>query len=877
MGGAADTPMMRQFLRIKASVPDAILLYRMGDFYEVFFDDAVQAAEILELTLTSRNKNDPEPIPMAGIPYHALETYLPRLVQAGRKVAIAEQRAPAPGQKTKLMERHIVRVVTPGVPWDSDGLDAREACYLAAIHMRGSHAPIGLAFLDTTTGDLRLTTVEDLGTACDELVRMEARELVAPPSVLDDPRIQALQIAGSTVDDAWFDAAAAVQTLCQTLDVSDLFGFGASPDDACVPAGGAVISYARQTARIGLEHVRRLRVYTVGGQMVLDDATRRNLELLRPMRGTNRKGTLLWLLDRTRTPMGGRMLREWLLRPLTDQKPLTERHNAVESLLDPLVRAPLRDGLRAVADLERLASKVALETANARDLVALSTSLRALPDVATVLADIDALRHRIPRDTVGDVADEIGHWIVDDPPTATTEGGLIRAGVHTELDELVSLSKEGKGAMARMEGREREKTGISSLKIKHNRVFGYFLEVTHTNAHLVPDDWIRKQTLTNCERYITAELKEFEEKVLGADERRRQLEYALFRDLRARVSDHVERIQACARAVAWLDVVATFAELAQDRRYSRPELVADPTVLEITGGRHPVVEAMDLESPFVPNDLQLTDDERLVILTGPNMAGKSTVMRQVALIALMAQIGSFVPAELARIGICDRIFVRVGASDDLARGRSTFMVEMAETAHILNHATDGSLILLDEIGRGTSTYDGLAIAWAVAEAVADTVQARTIFATHYHELVSLAQDRTTVANRHVAVSEHGERIIFLHALREGGASRSYGIQCARIAGMPRGVIRRAKALLTELERRPKYGPPTRQLSLFERPAPAEPPAEPSPAPTTDDRIRIALAAMNPDDMTPRQAHQALYELREKLAENATTATNGPST
>ncbi len=646
--------------------------------------------------------------------------------------------------------------------------------------------------------------------------------------------------------------------------MSDLFGFGASPDDACVPAGGAVISYARQTARIGLEHVRRLHVYVVGGQMVLDDATRRNLELLRPMRGAGRKGTLLWLLDRTRTPMGGRMLREWLLRPLTHPKPLTERHNAVEALLDPLVRAPLRDGLKAVADLERLASKVALETANARDLVALCTSLQALPDVAASLASTEALRHRVPRDTVGDVAVEIEHWITDEPPTATTEGGIIRGGVHPELDELVTLSREGKGAMAQMEGRERENTGISSLKIKHNRVFGYFLEVTHANAHLVPDDWIRKQTLTNCERYITAELKEFEEKVLGADERRKQLEYALFRDLRARVAEHVERIQACARAVAWLDVIATFADLAEDRRYSRPTLSKDPSVLEVEGGRHPVVEAMDLESPFVPNDLRLSDGERLVILTGPNMAGKSTVMRQVALIALMAQIGSFVPADHARIGMCDRIFVRVGASDDLARGRSTFMVEMAETAHILNHATDSSLILLDEIGRGTSTYDGLAIAWAVAEAVADTVKARTIFATHYHELVSLAQDRPSVANRHVAVSEHGERIIFLHALREGGASRSYGIQCARIAGMPRGVIRRSKELLTELERRPKYGPPTRQLSLFEASPPPDPTQSPPRMEPVTDGLAEALAAFDPDDMTPRQAHEALYALHELL-------------
>ena len=858
MGGAADTPMMRQFLRIKADAQDALLLYRMGDFYEMFFDDARVAAEVLELTLTSRNKNDPDPIPMAGVPYHALETYLRRLVSAGHKVAIAEQKEPAGGGKRpKLMERHIVRVVTPGVPWDPDALEARQSCFLAAICARSARDAVGLAFLDVTTGDLRITEVADMAAARAELERMEARELVAIDRTLGHPVLAGLAAAPSVVDEAWFDAAAAFQTLCQQLKVVDLLGFGVSGHGPGVAAGGAVLSYARQTARIGLDHVRRLEAYTVGGHMVLDEATRRNLELLRPIRGTGRKGTLLGLLDRTRTPMGGRMLREWIVRPLTHRPTLAERHDAVDALLDPHLRGPLRDALVSVADLERLASKVAQETANARDLVALATSLRALPGVARLIRDEPALTARVPEDTVDDAASDIHFWLVDEPPSATTEGGIIRAGVHPELDELVTLSREGKGAMARMESRERQRTGISSLRVKHNRVFGYFLEVTQANLHLVPDNWIRKQTLSNCERYITAELKEFEERVLGADERRKQLEYQLFRDLRARVSEHVQRIQTCARAVAWLDVVGTFAELAEDRRYVRPELVDDPDVLDIRGGRHPVVEAMDLETPFVPNDLVLDPGAHLVILTGPNMAGKSTVMRQAALIALLAQIGAFVPADSARLGVCDRLFVRVGASDDLARGRSTFMVEMSETAHILNGATRSSLVLLDEIGRGTSTYDGLAIAWAVAEAVADRVGARTIFATHYHELVSLSQERTTVTNRHVAVSEHGDRIIFLHALRQGGASRSYGIQCARIAGMPQPVVERAQELLAELEKRPRYGPPTRQMSLFGAPAPAPKPAENSP-------IIDILDEAEPDDMTPRQAHALLYKLK-KLA------------
>lgn len=858
MGGAADTPMMRQYLAIKAEVPDAVLLYRMGDFYEVFFDDARKAAEVLELTLTSRNKKDPDPIPMAGVPYHALETYLSRLVEAGLKVAIAEQKEPPAGQKRpKLMAREIVRVVTPGVPWDADGLDARETCFLAAVCVERTRDPVGIAFLDVTTGDLRITEVPDILAARDELARMEARELVAAPRVLEDPRLDGLDCMRSPVDDSWFDRAAAHSQLCGQLGVADLLGLGAEGLGPAISAGGAVLSYARHTAKVGLAHVRSLKPYTVGGQMVLDDATRRNLELLRPMRGTGRKGTLVGLLDRTRTPMGSRLLREWILRPLTHLPTIAARHHAVEALLDAEPRRVLRDGLREVADLERLAGKVAQSTANARELVALAASLRVLPDIATALQPLPALADRIPQDTVPDAVTDILHWLVDEPPTATTEGGLVRSGVHSELDEVVALSRAGKGAMAQMESRERERTGISSLRVKHNKVFGYFLEVTQANIHKVPDDWIRKQTLSNCERYITEELKEFEEKVLGADERRKQLEYELFRQLRERIAAHVPRIQRCARAIAWLDVVSTFAALAEDRRYVRPLLHDNAAVLSIQGGRHPVVEAMDLETPFVPNDLVLQDGHRLIILTGPNMSGKSTVMRQVALIALLAQIGCFVPADAAELGVCDRIFVRVGASDDLARGRSTFMVEMSETAHILNHATGQSLVLLDEIGRGTSTYDGLAIAWAVAEALADRIGARAIFATHYHELVSLADDHNTVANRHVAVSESGDRILFLHALRPGGASRSYGIQCARLAGMPLLVVDRAKHLLAELEKRPRYGPPTRQLSLFQ-------PRAPQPAPVaedTPDPVLLALDKLDPDELSPRAALQVLYDLK----------------
>lgn len=853
MAGAADTPMMRQYLEIKAQVPDAVLMYRMGDFYELFFDDARVAAEVLQLTLTSRNKNDPDPIPMAGIPYHALDGYLKQLVGAGHKVAVAEQKLPPKDAKVKLMQRELVRVVTPGLPWDSDGLEARESCWVAAV---SGVSPVGIALLDVSTGELRVTEVGDLDAAAAELMRVEPRELVLEDAAAESAAITAATrgVSRTVADDAWFDRIAGDRTLCDLLQTRDLRGFGARGLGAAIGAAGALVTYARETARVGLEHVRRLVVYQTEGHMVIDEATRRNLELLRPLRGTNRKGTLVHLLDQCRTPMGGRLLREWLARPLVDVARIQERQDAVESLLDGRRREAVREHLRLVADLERLSAKAAQGTANARDLVALAGSLQALPGVVDALAGERAFQGWLPDDLVLDVAADITRWLVEEPPASLTEGGLVRPGVHDDLDELVAISREGKGAIARMEASLRAETGIErGLKVKHNKVFGYFIEVTLANLERVPEVWHRKQTLTNCERFITPELKEFEEKVLGADERRKELEYALFRDLRERVGAAVDRLQAVAGAISRIDVVGAFAEVAVDRRYCRPSL--DRTSdLDIVAGRHPVVESMPLDDRFVPNDLHLDDDRRLVILTGPNMAGKSTVMRQVALIALMAQIGSFVPAESARIGVCDRIFVRVGASDDLARGQSTFMVEMSETAAILNQATSRSLILLDEIGRGTSTYDGLSIAWAVAEAVHDAVGARAIFATHYHELVSLSEERPRVANLHVAVSEWGERIIFLRTLREGGASKSYGIQCARLAGMPDAVVERARSLLVELERRPRYGPPTRQLSLF---AAAPPAPEPEPNPALD-----ALTALDPDELTPRQALEALYRLKE---------------
>jgi len=871
MSGPADTPMMRQYLELKASVPDALLFYRMGDFYELFFDDALRGAALMELTLTSRNKNDPEPIPMCGVPHHALDEYLGRVTEAGIKVAIAEQTedpvaARAAGKS--LVDRKLVRVVTPGLPLSPDDVEARESCWLASVAGKG---PVGLAFLDVSTGDLRVSELPDASAALAELARMEPREILVDPALADE-------IPGrpgtmrSVLEASWFDRVAGLRTLTGLLGVADLYGYGGAGLGPALGAAGALILYARDVSLADLGHVRALRVTQPGGHLVLDESTRRNLELLRPLSGTGRKGTLLGLLDRTATAMGGRLLREWIAWPLTDIAQIRARLDAVEALLPTTLRRELVTALKTIADLERLASKIALGTANARELCALATSLEALPAIDARLAAVAALGPGRPPDLLAEVAADVRTWIVEDPPAKLDDGGYIRRGAHAELDEVVDLAMEGKGAIAAMEAREQKATGINSLKIRHNRNFGYYIEVTSANLERVPDRWFRKQTLTNAERFTTPELKDFEEKVLGADERRKALEYALFCDLRGRVADAVERLQRAARAVAWLDVVASLAEVAVALRYARPEVDASPD-LEIVAGRHPVVEAMGSEERFVPNDVVFRDDRRLIMLTGPNMAGKSTVMRQVALIALMAQMGSFVPAERARVGLCDRVFVRVGASDDLAGGRSTFMVEMSETALILNQATSRSLVLLDEIGRGTSTYDGLAIAWAVAEAVHDRNRCRALFATHYHELIALAEELPRACNQHIAVSEWGEQVVFLRTLKEGGASRSYGIQCARLAGLPDPVVERARTLLLELERRPRASGPAKQLSLFGtretprvEPEPTHPPA-PDPqkqleAWRKNDPLRQQIEALALDDLTPRQALETLYKIRE---------------
>lgn len=855
MSGGRDTPMFRQYLSLREQVPDAILFFRMGDFYELFFDDAKVASEILELTLTSRNKGAPDPIPMAGVPHHAARGYIQTLVERGHKVAIADQ-VEDPKLAKGLVKRDIVRVVSPGVALDPESGAPREACWLVGVLDQPAW---GLALLDVTTGDLRVTEPSTKAQVLEELGRIAPREAVMPESLNEDTELaEALRgVHLNPVHDSRFDVGAARQELSRRLSVRDLSGFGAQDMGPSLAAAVAVLDYASSNLRGELPHLRHLRPYSVSGFMVLDAATRRNLELFRPLMGTGKGGTLLGLLDRSATAMGGRMLREWLSYPLLDRARIEARLDAVEQLMqDRGAHEALVSALKEVSDIERLSSKLAQRSANARDLVRLGRSLRALPQVQAAIDGKGALQHLIPPDPAADIADRITQSLVDDPPIALTEGGLYKGGVDAELDELIHLAREGKSIIAAMEARERKSTGVGSLKVRYNKVFGYFIEVSKANLHRVPEHYLRKQTLTNAERYITPELKELEEKVLGADERRKGLEHARFVALREELSAAVPRLQSIARCVAELDVFGALAEVAGQGGYTRPQIDASRS-LKIEAGRHPVVERMSLDEAFVPNDLRLEPSGRQILLvTGPNMSGKSTIMRQTALIALMAQIGSFVPADRAQIGICDRIFTRVGASDDLATGRSTFMVEMSETANILHHATERSLVLLDEIGRGTSTYDGLAIAWAVAEALHDRVGARTLFATHYHELLELAQTRPNVHNVSVAVSEWGGRIIFLRRLREGGTSRSYGIQCARLAGMPQPVVERAKTLLVELEKHQSANPGP-QLALFGTPKTA--PAAPQPK---ADPVGEAIAALDPDQLSPREALDALYRLKE---------------
>ena len=853
-----QTPMMKQFIGVKKKVPDALLLFRMGDFYELFLQDALTAARVLEINVTSRNKKDKEPVPMAGIPFHALEAYLPRLVSAGFKVAIAEQEGdPKSG---KMLERVLTRVVTPGVPWDTDGVEAKESCWLVAVCGIG---PVGVASLDVSTGEFQVTQLNTITQAIAEIQRLGAKELILSQKFAAQEEVNPyLDIYPHSIEDnSFFDLRHAKTILCNQLKVATLSGFGIDKMHYSVSAAGALLCYVRDVTLNDLSHINRIQKYNIASQMVLDEATKTNLEILQPIRGTNRKGTLLHLLDKTATAMGGRLLRKWLAAPLVDIVRIRRRQDAVQTLLDEELRTTIQEYLRQVYDLERLSTKLGQQKISPRELLSLARSVDTLPSIFALLQDKPAFQGFIPQNIPVEWAHKIIDTFVEDPPSVSSEGGIIRTGINTDLDQYKLLSTQAKTAIAAMEEAQRKATDIQSLKIKYNRVFGYFFEVTSANKDKVPEKWIRKQTLSNSERFITPELKEFEEKILSSGEKAKALEQALFFEIRDESFKKIVLFQDLAQRIAYIDVFASLAEVAVFNRYCRPEV--DVSIdIQIKAGRHPVIETMDMDEPFVPNDIFMDANNRQILLTGPNMSGKSTIMRQVALIVLMTQIGSFVPANSAKIGLMDTLFVRVGASDDLAQGRSTFMVEMSETAFILNQATERSLLMLDEIGRGTSTYDGMSIAWAVCEAIHDKIKARCIFATHYHELTELSTRCASLRNMHVAISDGSDGIRFLRTLQEGSVGKSYGIQCARLAGMPRSVIRRASGLLEELEKKAalKATKDQNQLSLFHQPRTVEVEV----VPEKYQKIMASLKTTNLNECTPIQALNLLFELQKKL-------------
>ncbi|MEO8619578.1 MAG: DNA mismatch repair protein MutS [bacterium] len=802
MSGAVATPLMQQYREIKARHQSAILFFRMGDFYEMFYEDAETASRVLGLTLTSRNNGGAAEVPLAGVPVKAGPEYLRRLVSHGYRVAICEQ-VEDPKLAKGIVRREVVETISPGVAFADELLDGSRNNFVVAVGTPLG-GMIGLAAADVSTGEFRLTVsvLAEIDTA---LARFAPRELLIPRGASALPRTATLDGVLVTEREPWeFDEPMARDDLARQFDVRGLDGLGLEAEDGlAISAAGALLRYLKEMQPAGVPQLARPTVERAGGVMPLDEMTRRNLELVESLRGTDTSGTLLAVLDRTMTPMGTRLLRQWLLAPLIDRARIDLRLDAVSALVsDASARDALRAALDGVRDVERLGSKAAAGRATPREMSALGVSLARLPDVEAASARLDGAGVIAPLmaqwDACAEMAAAVRATLVERPPLQLGDDATIAAGVDVELDELRALRDGGKDAIAAIQTEERARTGIPSLKVGFNRVFGYFIEVTNANRDSVPADYQRRQTLTGAERFVTAALKEYEEKVLTAAERIEVRERALFEALRSAVGREVSRIQCAARIVAELDVLAALADVAAREGYTRPTLT-DGFDLDISAGRHPVVERMMPRDKFIPNDVQLMENARLVILTGPNMAGKSTILRQVGLIVLMAQTGSFVPATSATIGVCDRVFTRVGASDNLVRGQSTFMVEMAETSAILHTATARSLVLLDEIGRGTSTYDGVSIAWAVSEHLHDRVGCKTIFATHYHELVQLADELVAVRNYNVGVREVGDQILFLHRLQPGGADRSYGIEVGRLAGLPAAVIARARTVLALLE------------------------------------------------------------------------------
>ncbi|HRZ87645.1 MAG TPA: DNA mismatch repair protein MutS [bacterium] len=864
------TPMMRQYRTIKETLPDTVLLFRLGDFYEMFFEDAKKASAILNIALTARESGKGNKVPMCGVPYHAAEGYIARLIKSGNKVAVCDQ-TEDPKLAKGIVRRGVTRIITPGTVLDSALLSDKAHNYLAAIDSAGGR--YGLSYIDISTGEFRSTQAADERELVSEIIRVRPAEIVAPLKIpADSALIQRIKAAANPlvnfIDDWQFDPDPCATALKGQFKVASLDGFGLRGQTLSVTTAGALIAYLKNNLYESLGHLRPVHLYSISGYMVLDAVSQRNLELVSTIRDGAREGTLLGVLDRTVTPMGGRTIKDWIASPLVDIPKIRERLDCVEAFVDSKdVMHRVRESLHDIRDIERIVGRLNCGAGNPRDLIALKTSLKAVPSVRAALGEIASPLIRALAEDCEDMADIVSlieRAIRDDAPVSIREGSIVKEGFSRQLDEIRSVYTTGRGWIAELQNREIERTGVKSLKVRYNKVFGYYIELSNAKLQSVPADYIRKQTLVNCERFVTEELKVYESKVLGAEERANALEADLFAQVRDEVLLETARLQKIARALAILDALASMALVSVSQNYVRPD-VNDSDLIDIRGGRHPVVETLIGANAFVPNDLLLDMSEnQLLIITGPNMAGKSTYIRQAALLVLMAQMGSFVPAESARVGLVDRIFTRVGASDDIASGQSTFMVEMTETANIINNATRRSLIILDEIGRGTSTFDGLSIAWAVCEYLHNNAEkrARTLFATHYHELTELELTMGGVKNYNIAVREWEEDVIFLRKIVRGGTDKSYGIHVAKLAGLPKEIIARAFEILDNLEEgsiaengKPALAKQKRavesaeQMSLFRD----------KKSPLLDE-----IEKLDVDNMTPLQALTKLMELKKKL-------------
>lgn len=870
------TPMLKQYLEIKGEHPDAILFYRMGDFYEMFFEDAEIASQILGIALTSRSHKDEEnKIPMCGVPYHALTGYLAKMVQSGYRVALCEQ-VEDPKTAKGIVRREVVRVVSPGVTTDEQLLDEKAGCYLCAMVLgpvKGKERLVGLSFIDVSTGIFYVSEEQVAGAnwevVIDAIDRLRPAELLVPRSLLESESglIKELQTQLSSLcltahQDFQFEKKTAFIALQEHFKTTNMAGFGCARFTVALQAAGGLLLYIKESQKNSIDHIERLTPLLRGDYLIIDDASRRNLELTETLIGGKREGSLLATLDATQTPMGARLLRHWLLFPLQDLVAINNRLDAVHELVkNQETRQKLRAISTNIVDIERLCSRLVLNQGNARDVRSLSNSLDKLPDLLALMEKCSGelfTSMAANFDCLADIHTLICNAIREDAPVGLRDGGLIRDGFDMELDSLLALLRDGKKYILQLEQKERERSGLAKLKVGYNRVFGYYFEVSRSQGQDLPDYYIRKQTLVNAERFITPELKELEESIATAQERRLELEFSLFSQIRGKIAGEAKRILAASTTIAYLDVLASLAESAVRYRYCRPEM-HEKMSINIIEGRHPVIERVLDHGRFVPNDLYLDHERDLLhIITGPNMAGKSTVLRQTALIVLMAHVGSFVPAESAAICLIDRIFTRVGAMDDLRKGQSTFMVEMNETANILNNATEKSLVILDEIGRGTSTYDGLAIAWAVAEELVlkNTIGIKTLFATHYHELIDLADSFDQVQNYSVTVKEWNDTIIFLHKLVRGGASRSYGIQVASLAGVPKAVIRRATSILKKIEQHRTIREKKRQVNS---------PQQFTLLPSQHSPLKAFFENVDPDLCSPKEALDLLYQAKKLYA------------